>query len=96
MRFNAEATAPQLLPAAEALGVRVDGLGPAAAIDAAAQMIFDWAGRMKLPQRLRDAGVKEADLPGLAQIAFMNRNVQNNPRPVTEASQVEQLLRAAW
>ena len=96
IRFNAEVTALQLRPVAEALGVSVDGFGPAAAIQAAAQKIYDLAGQMKLPQRLRDAGVKEADLPDLAQMAFQNRTVHNNPRPVTEAGEIERLLRAAW
>jgi alcohol dehydrogenase class IV len=51
---------------------------------------------MKLPQRLRDVGVPEADLPRLAQLAFQNRTVQNNPKPITDAAQIEGLLQAAW
>ena len=45
MRFNADATALQLLPAAEAMGISVNGLSPAAAVEvAAAQTIFDLIG----------------------------------------------------
>jgi alcohol dehydrogenase class IV len=53
---------------------------------------------MNLPHRLRDAGVglKESDLPRLAAIAFQNRTVQNNPRPITDVAQLEELLREAW
>jgi len=96
MRFNADATAYQMLPAAEALGVSANGLSPAEVIAAAAQRIFDLVGQMNLPQRLRDAGVKESDLPHLARLGFQNRSVQNNPRPITEAAQLERLLREAW
>ena len=96
MRFNAEMTAQQLLPAAEALGVRVEELSPVAAVEAAAQKVFDLVGQMKLPQRLRDVGVREADLSEFAQMAFRNRTVHNNPRPVTDAGEIERLLRAAW
>jgi alcohol dehydrogenase class IV len=96
IRFNAETTAALLLPAAEALGVSLTGLSPVAAVEAAAQKISDLIAQMNLPQRLRDAGVKEADLPGLAQLGFENRTVQNNPRKPQDAAQIEDLLRAAW
>jgi maleylacetate reductase len=96
IRFNAEATAVLLLPAAAALGVSLNGLSPIAAVEAAAQNISDLVGQMHLPQRLRDAGVKETDLPGLAQLGFENRTVQNNPVKPQDAAEIENLLRAAW
>lgn len=96
MRFNANATASLLAPAAEALGVPLNGRSPEVAVEDAAQRIDDLAGQMKLPRRLRDAGVKEADLPHLAQLAFQSRSVQNNPKPITDAAQIEAVLRAAW
>ena len=68
------------------------------AVEAMVQKIFHLIGQMNLPQRLRDAGValKELDLPHLAQLGFQNRSVQNNPTPITDASQIENLLRNAW
>ena len=98
IRFNADVTASQLLPAAVALGISVNGNSSLGAMDALAQKVFDLVGQMKLPQRLRDAGVnlKESDLPQLAQIAFQNRTIQNNPKLITEPAQIEALLRAAW
>ncbi len=51
---------------------------------------------MNLPQHLREVGVQEADLPHLAQIALQSRAVQSNPRPITQAAQIEAVLRAAW
>ena len=98
IRFNAEETAPQLLPAAEAMGIPINGIGPNIVIEAMVQKIFHLTGQMNLPHRLRDAGVglKESDLPRLAAIAFQNRTVQNNPRPITDVAQLEELLREAW
>jgi maleylacetate reductase len=96
IRFNAGATAAQLLPAVEAMGISTDSLNPAAAVETAAERIYALVGQMNLPQRLRDAGVQGADLPRIAQLAFQNHTVQNNPKPITAASQIEGLLREAW
>jgi alcohol dehydrogenase class IV len=49
-----------------------------------------------LPQHLRLAGVSEADLPRLAQLAFGSRTVQNNPKSIDGPEALEALLRAAW
>jgi maleylacetate reductase len=98
IRFNAEATAMQLIPAAEAMGVPVKRVNPTVVVEALVQKVFHLIGQMNLPQRLREAGgaLRESDLPGLAQIALQNRTVQNNPKPVTDADQIETLLRDAW
>ena len=100
MRFNLDATAPQLARAAEAMGVVRDRHGAYISDEVAAeegvQRIYDLIGRMNLPQRLRDVGVSEADLPHLAQVALQSRSVQSNPKLVTSAAQVEEVLRAAW
>jgi maleylacetate reductase len=96
IRFNADATATQLVPAAEAMGVSLDGIRPEGAIKVMGRRIFELIGRMDLPQRLREAGVAESDLPRLAEIAFANRTIQNNPKPITSVQQLERLLRDAW
>ena len=98
IRFNADVTADQLLPAVEALGISTNGMSLFRAAEALAQKIFELVRRMKLPGRLREAGLplKESDLPNLAQIAFQNRTVQNNPKRITEPAQIEALLRTAW
>ncbi len=95
VRFNLP-QAELLLPAAEAMGIDLAGLSPAAAVEVLAQRIYDLAGQMSLPQHLRDAGVREADLPHLAELAFKNKTVHNNPTPVTDVKQIEDLLQSAW
>jgi len=96
IRFNADATAGLLIPAAEAMNIPADGRSPTERIDLLAQRISDLVCEMNLPQRLRDAGVKQADLPELARLAFENRTVQNNPKPVKDPGQLERLLNEAW
>jgi len=98
IRFNAQATAAQLLPVADLLGIPVSAGSPRTAVEAVGQKIDELIGQMNLPQRLRDAGVplQQSDLPKLAQLGFQNRSVQNNPRPVTDAAQIEKLLSEAW
>jgi alcohol dehydrogenase class IV len=98
IRFNADLTAQQLLPAVESMGISTNGMSPVMAVEALAEKIFELVQKMRLPGRLRDAGVvlRETDLPDLAQLAYQNRTVQNNPKPITEPAQIETLLRAAW
>ena len=100
MRFNLDATANQLAQAAEAMGIGRDKSGPYISDEAAAEevveRIYEFIGQMKLPQHLRDVGVKEADLPYLAQLALQSRAVKSNPKPITDAVQIEALLQAAW
>ena len=96
MRFNLDATALQLAQAAEAMGITVTGRSAEAAAEDAIYKIYDLIGQMNLPQRLRDVGVQQADLPHLAQVALQSRAVQSNPKPITDAAQIEALLQAAW
>jgi maleylacetate reductase len=96
MRFNHDAAAAELALAAEALGIPRDGRGDAALAEVASRHVFDMIGRMGLPQRLRDVSVDQDDLPRLARLAFEGRTVHNNPRPIADAGQIEELLREAW
>ena len=96
LRFNLDATAPQLALGAEAMGILADNRSVEASVEEMIERIEALTRRMNLPRRLRDVGVAEADLPRLAQLALESRAVQNNPRPVTGAAQLEEILQAAW
>lgn len=97
MRFNSDAEASELAQAAEAMGIApAAGWTDKEMAEAAAQRVYELVGQMHLPQRLRDVGVAESALPELAQLAFQSRTVQNNPKPIASAAQLEALLRAAW
>jgi maleylacetate reductase len=60
--------------------------------DAVAELIKD----LGLPARLRDVGIKEAQLASIAEEAAKNPVVLSNPRPITGASDLMEILRAAW
>lgn len=51
--------------------------------------------RIGIPERLRDQGVREADLPTIARKAFQDASHQTNPRKCTEADLLA-LARAAF
>jgi maleylacetate reductase len=96
MRFNLDVTAPQLAQAAAAMGLELKEQGNEAAGEAAVQHVYNLIGQLGLPQRLRDVGVNEADLPPLAQLALQSSAVKSNPKPLTDAEQAEAIFRAAW
>ena len=60
--------------------------------DAVAGLIKD----LGLPARLRDVGIKEAQLPAIAEEAAKHPVVLANPRPISSAADVMEILRAAW
>ncbi|GAB4415991.1 MAG: maleylacetate reductase [Anaerolineae bacterium] len=96
MRFNLDATAPLLAQVAEAMGVTMPTQSNNSKAEAAIQSVEDLIGQLGLPQRLREAGVLEADLPQLAQLALKSSAVQQNPKALTGAAQAEAIFRAAW
>ncbi len=96
MRFNLDATAAELAQFAEMIGIARDGRGDTAVAEAGIEHVAALIAQLNLPQRLRDAGVPEAALPQLAELAFQSRTVQNNPKPISAISEMEALLRTAW
>ncbi|HXV41875.1 MAG TPA: iron-containing alcohol dehydrogenase [Anaerolineae bacterium] len=96
LRFNLDVTAPQLAQVAAVMGLAVAGQSDKAAAEAAIQHVYNLIGQLGLPQRLREAGVNEADLPHLAQLALKSSAVQSNPKPLTDAAQAEAIFRASW
>jgi maleylacetate reductase len=87
MRYNRAQCECQMDRIATALG-RADG-------DAAAA-VADLVARLGLPTRLRDGGVKQDQIPRIARGAMGNLWLRTNPRPITQQSEVEALLEAAW
>ncbi len=61
--------------------------------DDPARALWELAGRLGAPRSLAELGMKEADIPRIAELAVANPYA--NPRPVTRDG-VESLLRAAW
>ncbi|MFN0052893.1 MAG: iron-containing alcohol dehydrogenase [Planctomycetales bacterium] len=96
MRFNLPARVERFARIAELLGEAVGGLdageGAERAIGAVERLKTD----IGIPQRLRDLGVTQDQLPLFAEKAFaVKRILRVNPRPVTVAD-LEGILRSAW
>ena len=87
LRWNAKTTAERQRQLSTALGRPQLSAG-----DAVAELIAD----LGLPGRLRDVGIKEDQLPAIAEEAAKNPVVQSNPRPITGAADVMEILHAAW
>lgn len=96
LRFNLPVATKVLAQVAEMMGVSRPEAPPIASATNAAEYISDFIGQLGLPQRLREVGLSQSDLPYLAQIAFQNQTIHQNPRPVVSAGQLESILRAAW
>jgi alcohol dehydrogenase class IV len=96
MRFNLPARISRFARIAEFLGENVTGLSEQAAAERAVAAVERLKTDIGIPQRLRDLGVTEEQLPIFAEKAFaVKRILRVNPRPVT-AQDLEGILRSAW
>ena len=78
-------------PAQEAI---VAALGqPGDTATAAVGSLLDDLG---LPRTLRDVGVKQEQLDTIAEMAMFHPVVRSNPRPITAASEVREILDLVW
>ena len=93
MRFNAPATQGRAGKIAVALGVAGSGKP---GIDQAVAAVEELIQPLPLARRLRDAGILESDLAGIAQAAIGEWFLQKNPRRVEGPEDLDALLRAAW
>ena len=89
MEYNAPYTGEKFKDIAAAMGVDVSGMSEdeyrAAAINAVKQLSKD----VGIPEKLHEIGVKEEDLPALAEAAFNDVCTGGNPRPCTVESILE-------
>jgi alcohol dehydrogenase class IV len=94
MAFNRSECKARLARVALAMGEpsgAVEDVLAGVAIDRVRRLVAD----VGLPTRLSHAGVKEPDLPRIAQLAFRDASHQGNPRPTTEADLLA-IARAAF
>ncbi|HVZ65669.1 MAG TPA: iron-containing alcohol dehydrogenase [Lacunisphaera sp.] len=94
-RFNLPAMPERYADIAIALGCAAAGT-PQATAEAGLRRLTEMSRRCGIPQRLRDVGVPEADLPRLARESMkVTRLLKNNPRELT-AADAEQIYREAF
>lgn len=90
MRFNAQATGDRVGNIAEALGATSNQFE--VAVDAIERLL----GGVLQARRLRDTGMSCNDFNSIADQAFGDWFLQGNPRQVTSAVALLEILRAAW
>jgi maleylacetate reductase len=95
MRFNLDATTPRLAALAAAMDLTHAGQSEAAQAQAAIDHVAALTRALRLPQRLREAGDKQADLSSLARLAAASKTVKRNPKPVS-VEDAEGILQDAW
>jgi len=94
MEFNLEVAAPELAEVAVALGAPPAGDEAQLAREAVAR-VRAIAREVGIPERLRDAGVKEAQLPLIAEKALQDNCHRTNPRPC-RGEDLLAMLRASY
>ncbi len=94
-RFNLPAMPERYADIAFALGCTAEAT-PLATAEAGLRRLAEMSRNCGIPQRLRDVGVPESDLPRLAQESMkVTRLLKNNPRDLT-AADAEKIYREAY
>lgn len=84
MRYNAPVAKAKYVEIAKACGVYKEGMTVDEAADAACKAIEDLSKLVGIPQHLADLGIKEEDIPALAEQAINDVCTPGNPREVTK------------
>ena len=83
MEFNAPAALDKYVTIAKAMNVYKDGMSKEEAAQAAVDAVKSLAVWVGIPQHLSELGIKESDLPKLADSAIADVCTPGNPREVT-------------
>ncbi len=83
MAFNAPAALDKYVIIAKAMNVYKEGMSKEEAAQAAVDAVKALAIRVGIPQHLSELGIKESDLPKLADSAIKDVSTPANPREVT-------------
>lgn len=84
MEFNMDAIEDRLFLVAEPMGIKVEGFSKTEVAQKVVNRIVEWTNVLEIPQNLKEYGVKEDDVPGLALSASkVTRLLNNNPKEVS-------------
>jgi alcohol dehydrogenase len=95
MRYNLPNAQEELVQIARALGEKIDVLSAAQAAEQACSAVSRLSSHIGLPSRLRDVGVKENQIPVMAEKAMGDWCHPFNPRPCMK-DDMAALYRAAY
>ncbi|MDM5284829.1 iron-containing alcohol dehydrogenase [Peribacillus frigoritolerans] len=95
MEYNAVVETEKMVRISQAFNVNSDGLSDKEAALAASKAVLTLLGEIGLPTKLTEIGIKEEDIPEIAEKTLqIDRLIRNNPRMPTQHS-LEELLRKA-
>ncbi|WP_394549063.1 iron-containing alcohol dehydrogenase [Priestia aryabhattai] len=84
MEFNMDAIEDRLFLVAEPMGIKVEDFSKTEVAQKVVNRIVEWTNVLEIPQNLKEYGVKEDDVPGLALSASkVTRLLNNNPKEVS-------------
>ena len=96
MRYNLAASAGRQRLIAEAIGVAQGGMTDEEAGLAAAEAVDALCRELGLPRTLRKVDVPEDGLEFIAAATLHDRSLSTNPKPITDAGPIMEVLRAAF
>ena len=96
MRYNLDACADRQRLIAEAIGVANSTMTNEEAGLAAADAVDGLCRDLELPRTLREVGVPEDGLEYIATATLQDRSLSTNPKPITDAGPIMEVLHAAY
>ena len=96
MRYNLDACADRQRLIAEAIGVANSSMTDEEAGLAAADAVDGLCRDLQLPRTLREVGVPEDGLEYIATATLQDRSLSTNPKPITDAGPIMEVLHAAY
>jgi alcohol dehydrogenase class IV len=95
MEYNTAVETEKMVKISRAFGLNTDGLSDKEAALAASKAVLTLLGEIGLPTRLTEIGIKDEDIPEIAEKTLLiDRLIRNNPRVPTQRN-LEELLRKA-
>jgi lactaldehyde reductase len=95
MEYNADATGDKFKYIAQAMGVDVSGMSPEDYKKSAVEVVRKLSIDIGIPQKLHEIGVREEDIPALAESASKDICTPGNPRNAT-VPEIEALFKKAF
>ena len=96
MRYNLDVCADRQRLIAEAIGVANSTMTDEEAGLAAADAVDGLCRDLQLPRTLREVGVPEDGLEYIATATLQDRSLSTNPKPITDAGPIMEVLHAAY
>ena len=84
------------LGGSRAMEIDTRGMSDIEATLSAAEAVEDLRNSLELPGRLRDVGVPEEGLELIAAATLKDRSLATNPKPLSDAAPIMQVLRDSW